>query len=189
MSEKDGTQLHHLSSLCHPLQNVFPDYTIEPATCNIARLNQTCCQTATVVMSVLSRSSIGSRRLDHHRDRREWLVPEVFQRGKQMPIGFTVLWSLRRVRVRFGTGQFRQSLCLVHVGIAVVWQFWPSTDLSCWFHLIEPTKNPISEIPTNFYVSFLYVLVNRNRHIEDFTSPPENKSKRMHKRKRSIVNA
>lgn len=118
-----------------------------------------------------------SRWLHRHGHGREGPRPHISCSSKQMPIWFlihissVVFWKaslIILIQVWWVVFQL-----LYHVGAWTnAWGRW-SSDLSFRLHFVEPPKDPVAKTPTNFNISFLYLEMNFECHIEHISCSSE----------------
>lgn len=117
-------------------------------------------------MSILGHTPSSLWWSHHHWNGWERLRPNISCWGKKMPSRILISGYLRTPR-RFQIGGI---YLLCHA------QAWASTigwisrrgtaNLGWWFDSVKTSQNPVTKIPTNFYVPLLYVMMNLECYIK-----------------------
>ena len=102
----------------------------------------------------------------HHWNGWERLRPNISGRGKKMPSRILIPRCLGAPR-RFQIGGI-YLLCHAQARASAIGSFSRRvhTNLSWWFHSVKTSQNPVTNIPTNFYVPLLYVSMNLECYIK-----------------------
>lgn len=161
---------NHISILLldHPLHYIISNNSTEPKSCTF----QLKSIEAGYEASVVSISSNRFCRFHHHRNSWVWCMPRSGWSKETPIIRFSIPISFIRCSialwwflVRRGVGQlffggFDSGIIIVGFGR------FPRTNLCTWFHFIQPSEDPITQIPTNFNVSLLHLTMNLYCHIK-----------------------
>lgn len=126
---------------------------------------------------VLCKSSSRSWWPHHHCNGWKWFWPHISCWGEKMPFRFLVPGCLANAR-SFQVGSVvGYLLCNICIWASTICGFhrWGTTNLSRRFHSVQPPQDPVTKMPTNLYVSMLYIQVNFKSNIKNSTCSPLNK--------------